>query len=287
MGFMKYIGAHVSIRGGIENAPENAFKINARAFGLFVKNQRRWKAPLIQDVQAEKFQENCQKYGFHPDHILAHDSYLINLGHPDLQKLEKSRDAFLDELRRCEMLGIQKINFHPGSHLNGSSVESCLDRIAASINMAHAKTLKVKTVIENTAGQGTNVGYSFEQLAHIIEKVEDQSRVGICLDTCHLFCSPAGYDIREKNEYERTMKHFESVIGIKYLLGAHVNDSKKRYQSKVDRHALIGRGEIGTAGFQNLMNDDRFDDIPLILETPDPEVWKKEIQFLYSLQKTE
>jgi len=282
---MKYVGAHVSIQGGVEKAPENAFKIGAKAFALFLKNQRRWNAPPIQEGQAEKFKKNCRKYGFLPDHILAHDSYLINLGHPDNQKLVKSREAFLDELRRCEKLGITRLNFHPGSHLNGFSVESCLHRIATSINMVHAKTRQVMTVIENTAGQGTNVGYSFEQLADIIRQVDDKSRVGICLDTCHLFCSPAGYDIREKVEYERTLRQFESVIGLPFLVGAHLNDSRKIYQSKVDRHALIGRGEIGAAGFQHLMKDGRFDDIPLILETPDPKQWEKEIQFLYSLQK--
>lgn len=282
---MKYIGAHVSIKGGVENAPENAFKIGAKAFAMFLKNQRRWNAPPIRETQAEKFTINCEKYGFHPDHILAHDSYLINLGHPDDRNLEQSREAFLDELKRCEVLGITKLNFHPGSHLNGFPVQACLDRIAESINRAHLKTRRVMTVIENTSGQGTNVGYSFEQLSSIIDRVEDKSRMGVCLDTCHLFGSPEGYDIREWIEYEKTMKQFESIIGIRFLAGAHLNDSKKKLRSRVDRHASLGKGEIGTIGFQHIMNDKRFDHIPLILETPDPDEWKKEIRFLYSLQK--
>ncbi len=282
---MKYVGAHVSIQGGVENAPANAWNIGAKAFALFTKNQRRWKASPITELQAVKFQENCLQYGFHTDHILAHDSYLINLGHPDNHSLQKSRDAFLDELKRCEILGVTKLNFHPGSHLNGLSFESCFARIAESINIAHSQTDSVVTVIENTAGQGTNVGFSFEQLAYIIDLVENKDRVGICLDTCHLFCSPSGYDMRKKILYEKTMNEFETTIGINYLGGVHLNDSKKGYKSRVDRHELIGKGQIGSLTFEWIMNDIRFDGIPLILETPNKNEWEKEIAFLYSFQK--
>lgn len=282
---MKYIGAHVSTQGGVEKAPGNAAKIQAAAFALFVKNQRRWTAPPIPPEQAERFIRNCAELGFQPDRILAHDSYLINLGHPDIDKLEKSRSAFLDELQRCELLGLTRLNFHPGSHLNGFSEQKCLDRIAESLNQSHAKTVNVMTVIENTAGQGTNVGYSFEQIASIIDQVEDKNRVGVCLDTCHLFGSPMGYDIRDAVSYEHAMQQFDATVGMSFLVGAHLNDSKKAHRKRVDRHASIGQGEIGMEGFRHIMNDPRFDDMPLILETPDPDLWKKEIQLLLSLQQ--
>ena len=281
---MKYLGAHVSMAGGIENAPARAGAIGAKAFALFTKNQRRWEAPPLGDSQAEKFKENCIQYGFDLNHILVHDSYLINLGHPDREGLEKSRKAFIQELKRCECIGVKKLNFHPGSHLNGISIDSCLERVAESINMAHSQTKEAITVIENTAGQGTNVGYSFEQIAHIIYHVENKKRAGVCLDTCHLFCSPSGYDIRTAAAYEETMKAFDRLIGVKYLNGAHLNDSKKGYQSGVDRHELIGRGEIGISAFRLVMNDKRFDNIPLILETPDQNEWEREIRLLHSLQ---
>jgi len=281
---MKYIGAHVSMAGGIENAPARASDIGAKAFALFTKNQRRWEGPPIRNAQAEKFKENCIQYGFDLEHVLVHDSYLINLGHPDRKALEKSRKAFIEELQRCERIGVKKCNFHPGSHLDGLSIDSCLKRVAESINMAHSKTTEAITVIENTAGQGTNVGYSFEQIAQIIDHVENKERVGVCLDTCHLFCSPSGYDIRTAAAYEVTMKAFDRIIGIKRLKGAHLNDSRKDHQSSRDRHELIGRGEIGSSAFRSIMNDKRFDDIPLILETPDQDEWEREIKLLYSLQ---
>jgi len=281
---MKYVGAHVSMAGGIENAPARAGAIGAKAFALFTKNQRRWEAPKLRDAQAEKFKENCIQYEFDLDHILVHDSYLINLGHPGRKGLEKSRKAFIEELKRCERIGVKKCNFHPGSHLNGITVDSCLERVAESINMAHAQTTEAITVIENTAGQGTNVGYSFEQLARIIHHVENKERVGVCLDTCHLFCSPSGYDIRTPETYEVTMKAFDRIIGVKYLKGAHVNDSRKDYQQRIDRHEQIGRGEIGLSAFRSIMNDKRFDNIPLILETPDQDEWAGEIRLLYSFQ---
>lgn len=270
--------------GGIENAPARAGAIGAKAFALFTKNQRRWDAPPLGEAQAEKFKENCIQYGFDLNHILVHDSYLINLGHPDRRGLEKSRKAFIQELKRCELIGVKKCNFHPGSHLKGISVDSCLERVAESINMAHSQTKEAIAVIENTAGQGTNVGYSFEQIAHIIHHVENKKRVGVCLDTCHLFCSPSGYDIRTAAAYENTIKSFDRIIGIEKLKGAHLNDSKKDHQSGTDRHERIGRGKIGSSVFRSIMNDKRFDNIPLILETPDQDEWEREIRLLYSFQ---
>jgi deoxyribonuclease-4 len=280
-GKMKYIGAHVSISGGAENAPENAEKIGARAFAMFTRNQRRWKSPPLTEQTVTRFKKRCKDAGFDPKHILPHDSYLINLGHPEQAGLEKSRKAFFDEMQRCEKLGLQYLNFHPGSHLNKLSPENCLDRIAQSIDLALEQTTGVTAVIENTAGQGTNLGFRFEQLARIIAQVTDKNRVGICLDTCHLH--GAGYDIRTKSACEKTMDTFDRVVGIGFLKGMHLNDSKKELGSRVDRHESIGKGELGMAPFAFIMNDARFDDMPLVLETPDDTLWEKEIRLLYDL----
>ena len=278
---MKYIGAHVSASGGVFNAPLNAVEIGATAFALFTKNQKQWKSsPLTEEVIA-KFQHNCQQNQFNPDQILPHDSYLINLGHPELEKLEKSRHAFIDELQRCEQLGLIYLNFHPGSHLRQLQESDCLSRIAESINLALQQTSAVTAVIENTAGQGSNLGYRFEHLAQIIEQVEDKDRVGVCLDTCHTFVS--GYDLRGAEACEKTFAEFEQVVGFKYLKGMHINDSKTPYASRVDRHAPLGAGEIGWECFQYIMADDRFDGIPLVLETTNPELWPEEISALKRL----
>ncbi len=277
------IGAHVSAAGGVENAPKNAHKIGAKAFALFTKNQRQWNARPLTDENIEKFQVNCEEYGFDKQFILPHDSYLINLGHPEKEKLEKSRNAFLDEMKRCEQLGIPTLNFHPGSHLKQLSEEECLDIIAESVNRALDKTQGVTAVVENTAGQGTNLGFSFEQLAYIISKIEDKSRAGVCYDTCHGFA--AGYDIRTEEAFQNTFKEFDEIIGLEYLKGFHLNDCKKALGSRIDRHDKIGAGTIGVEGFRWIVNDKRFSDIPMILETPDPDGWKDEIVFLYSLQK--
>ena len=272
---MKYIGAHVSAAGGVDNAPLNAAKIGATAFALFTKNQKRWSAaPLTQEV-IEKFKRNCQQYQFTAQQILPHDSYLINLGHPEAEKLEKSRRAFIDEMQRCEQLGLCYLNFHPGTHLKQLSETDCIARIAESINLALQQSTGVCAVIENTAGQGSNLGYKFEHLAQIIEQVEDKSRVGVCLDTCHTFVS--GYDLRSVNACEATFAQFDAVVGFNYLKGMHLNDSKALYGSKVDRHAPLGAGEIGWVCFKYIMTDPRFDDIPLILETTDPGLWPQEI----------
>jgi deoxyribonuclease-4 len=274
----KYIGAHVSVAGGVENAPLNAREIGATAFALFTKNQRQWKAKPLTEKSISTFNQNCKKAGFRPDHILPHDSYLINLGHPEEAGLAKSREAFLDECRRCEQLGLKYLNFHPGSHLKKISPGQCLARIAESINITLDQTLGVTAVIENTAGQGTNMGHAFEQLAEIIDQVEDRSRVGVCLDTCHSFA--AGYDLKTEQGCKSVMEDFNRIVGLNYLKGMHLNDSKKGHGSRVDRHASLGQGELGWEPFRTLMEDSRLDGIPLILETPDTSLWASEIQQL-------
>jgi len=275
---MKYIGAHVSAAGGVENAPLNAKEIEANAFALFTKNQRQWSAPPLTAESISAFKANCDKAGIKPEHILPHDSYLINLGHPSEQQIIKSRISFTEEMTRCQQLGLQLLNFHPGSHLNEITIGECLNRVAESINIALEKTSGVTAVIENTAGQGSNVGFEFEHLAYIIDRVEDKSRVGVCIDTCHTYS--AGYDF--VNDYDGVFKKFDEIIGFKYLRGVHLNDTKKAFASRVDRHDNIGIGLIGREFFTKIMNDQRFDDIPIILETPDETLWKEEIAWLRS-----
>ena len=277
----KFIGAHVSAAGGVENAPVNAHEIGAKAFALFTKNQRQWKAAPLTEKSIELFKERCQELGFDMDYVLPHNSYLINLGHPEEENLTKSRNAFLDEMQRCEQLNINRLNFHPGSHLNKIEIDACLDRIAESINIALDQTEGVTAVIENTAGQGTNLGHTFEQLAHIIDKVEDKSRVGVCIDTAHTLA--AGYEIRTEESYKETFQSFDDIVGFKYLKGIHLNDSKKEVGTKVDRHDSLGVGVMGMTLFELMMKDSRFDKMPIILETPDQEIWAEEIKMLYKL----
>lgn len=278
----KFVGAHTSASGGVFNAVINAQKIGAKAFALFTKNQRQWVAKDLDTQTIDKFKRALDDSGILAKHVLPHDSYLINLGHPETEKLEKSRDAFVDEIQRCEQLGLDRLNFHPGSHLKQISEDECLSIISESINLALDKTSGVKAVIENTAGQGSNLGYTFEQLAQIIDKVEDKSRVGICIDTCHMFV--AGYDIRTREAYDKTWDDFAKIVGFEYLMGMHLNDSKPPLGSKKDRHHSLGKGEIGLDAFGFIMNDKRMDDIPLILETIDDSIWKQEIELLYSLE---
>jgi len=280
---MKYIGAHVSAAGGVENAPVNAHKIGAKGFALFTKNQRQWNAKPLTDENIQKFKENCEKYGYGKGTILPHDSYLINLGHPVKANLEKSRNAFLDEMQRCEQLGIDRLNFHPGSHLNKTSEEACLKTIAESVNIALDKTKGVIAVIENTAGQGTNLGHTLEQIKYIIDHVEDKNRAGVCIDTAHAMA--AGYDFLTRDNYQKYWTDFDKIIGLKFLKGMHLNDSKKDVGTRVDRHASIGEGFLGENAFKLLMQDDRIDNIPLILETPNPNSWDKEIKLLYDWTK--
>ena len=279
---MKFIGAHVSASGGVENAPLNAHAIGAKAFALFTRNQRQWKSAPLSKKSITLFKERCEEFGYKAEQILPHDSYLINLGHPEAEGLQKSREAFLDEMQRCEQLGLDRLNFHPGSHLNKIGVEECLTRIAESINWALDQTAGVCAVLENTAGQGSNLGHTFEQLAYIIDKIEDKSRVGVCIDTAHTLA--AGYEIRSVESFTKTFKKFDEIIGFSYLKGMHINDSKKELATRVDRHDSIGKGYMGLTTFELLMKDVRFDHIPLILETPDESVWAEEIASLYAMQ---
>ncbi|BDU38465.1 endonuclease IV [Vibrio nigripulchritudo ATCC 27043] len=275
---MKYIGAHVSAAGGVDQAPLRAREIGANAFALFTKNQRQWVAKPLEEKTIKAFKANCEMLGYSDEHILPHDSYLINLGAPEQEKLEKSRAAFIDEMERCQQLGIKLLNFHPGSHLKKISEQECLAKIAESINIAHQAVPSVVAVIENTAGQGTNLGWRFEHLAEIIEQVDDKDRVGVCIDTCHTFA--AGYDLRTAEACEETFKAFDDIVGMHYLRAMHLNDSKVELGRRVDRHHSLGKGEIGWDCFQYIAQDSRFDGIPLILETIEPEIWKDEIQAL-------
>jgi deoxyribonuclease-4 len=281
MNNMKYIGAHVSAEGGVQNAPVNAGAIGAKAFALFTKNQRQWFANPLSRASITAFRENCEKLDYKPFQILPHDSYLINLGHPEKEPLEKSRASFLDEMKRCELLGLDRLNFHPGSHLNMISIEDCLSRIAESLNIVLEKTTGVIAVIENTAGQGTNLGHTFEQIRLIIDGVEDKSRVGVCIDTCHAYTS--GYDVKTARGFQDTFEKFERIIGLKYLKGMHLNDTKKDFGTRVDRHENIGSGFLGEDTFSFVVNDSRFDNMPLILETPEESLWEAEIKKLYSM----
>lgn len=278
---MKLVGAHVSVEGGVSNAPLNAQAIGARSFALFTRNPSRWVSKAISDDEAEAFKRNCRECGYTPDMILPHDSYLINLGSPDVEKLEKSRTAFLDEMRRCEQLGLTMLNFHPGSHLREIGENECLDLIAESLNIILAETSGVKAVIENTAGQGSNLGYTFAQIGRIISGIDDKTRVGVCVDTCHAHAS--GYDMTTPAAYDRTWEEFDREIGFKYLSGMHINDTAKALGSKVDRHAPIGQGVLGEEFWRMLMQDPRMDGIPLILETTDMSLWPEEIRYLNSL----
>lgn len=277
---MKYIGAHVSASGGVDNAPRNAAEIGATAFALFTKNQRQWAAPPLSEQQIEAFRAECERLGYTAAQILPHDSYLINLGHPEEEPLEKSRASFLHEMQRCEQLGLDRLNFHPGSHLKKISEEESLRLVAESINIALEKTSGVTAVIENTAGQGSNLGYAFWHLAYIIDRVEDKSRVGVCLDTCHSFA--AGYDLSTEKGCDEVFAEFEREVGFQYLRGMHLNDAMKPLGSRVDRHSPLGEGYLGITPFRYIMQDSRFDNIPLILETPDEERWAEEIALLKS-----
>ncbi|MCQ2151985.1 MAG: deoxyribonuclease IV [Bacteroidales bacterium] len=283
---MYYIGAHVSASGGVENAPLNAKAIGANAFALFTKNQRQWMSAPLTAESIDAFRRNCESCGFTPQSILPHDSYLINLGAPESDKLAQSRASFIDEMSRCSALGLDRLNFHPGSHLGQISEDECISLVAQSINIALEKTSGVTAVIENTAGQGSNIGYRFEHLAAIIDRVEDKSRVGVCIDTCHAFA--AGYNLKGDGGlfgggFDEVFTRFDRVVGFKYLRGMHLNDAKKPVGSRVDRHESLGAGEIGWGCFERIATDPRFENIPLILETPVPEIWDKEIEHLRNL----
>jgi deoxyribonuclease-4 len=278
---MKRVGAHVSTTGGVQNAPLKAAEIGAKAFALFTRNQRQWKSKPLQQEEIVQFKANCEDCGLAPRHILPHDSYLINLGSADENILQRSWQAFSDEMRRCEELGLRFLNLHPGSHKNEMSEQESLDQNTAYLNRALEETSAVILVLENTAGQGSNLGYTFEHLAYIVERIEDKNRIGVCLDTCHLFA--AGYDIRTAEGYQRTMLEFDDLVGLGYLKAFHLNDSKSDLGSRVDRHDSLGKGLLGWEPFRAIMNDPRLDEMPLILETVDRELWAREIEVLYGL----
>lgn len=280
---MKFIGAHVSVEGGVSNAPLNAAAIGAKAFALFTGYNTRWASKPISDEQAALFKENCERLGFSPEVILPHDNFLINLGSPDSKKLAMSRKSFLEEMQRCEQLGLRMLNFHPGSHVGEMEEDACLDLIAESINITLGKTTGIVAVIETTAGQGTNLGHRFEHIARIIDGIEDKERAGVCLDTCHSYS--AGYDLASEEGYRETWRLFDEIIGAKYLKAIHLNDDMRALGSRIDRHASLGKGTLGEEFFRRFVNDPRFDSMPIILETPDPDIWKQEIEWLYSLEK--
>lgn len=271
----------MSASGGVSNAPLNAKAIGADAFALFLKNQRQWSAKPYESAEIKKFKQNLEASNINADHVLPHASYLINLGHPNPQNREKSRDALIDEINRAEILGLKLINFHPGSHLKEIDEEECLNLISTSINEAIRATNNIKLVIENTAGQGSNLGYTFDQIAYIIALCEDKSRVGVCIDTCHLFAS--GYDFRDAESFAKTWNEFDAKIGYKYLSGMHLNDAKSGLKSKLDRHESIGKGQIGLDAFSLLMKNEKIDEIPMILETIDESIWADEIALLRGL----
>ena len=279
--WMKLIGVHVSSQPDISAAPAEAHSLGARAFACDLFDATDFKRPPLDDAVADRFIAECLRYGYGPDSILPHSSFMINFGNPDKRKNAMSRKIFIDEMRRCRRLGITMLNFHPGAHLKSIEPSECLTLIADSINRCLEVTDGVKVVIENTAGQGTALGYTFEQLAAIIDKVEDKSRVGVCIDSCHAFA--AGYDMATPEGYDAVWADFDAAVGFGYLSAMHLNDALRPLGSKIDRHAPMGRGYIGEAFFRQLMADPRFDGMPLILETPEPELWRDEIAALYAM----
>ncbi len=277
----KWIGPHVSASGGVYNAPINARELEASAVGMFTKNQMQWKAKPYTDKIIERFGEEMQNGGYRAEQVLPHATYLINLGSPDDTVREKSIAAITDELGRCEQLGLIYLNFHPGSSKGEIEHDVCLDRIADGMKQALAETSTAQLILENTAGAGSTKGRTIEELAAIMERLPDTSRVGICIDTCHAFA--AGYEIHTPDGWNALMGDIDRIIGLGYLRGLHLNDSKHPLGSNKDRHACIGRGSIGTEGFVHILTDSRIDDMPLILETPEPEIWGDEVALLASI----
>lgn len=280
---MRYIGAHISAAGGIYNAPLNAKEINANAYACFTKSQRQWVAKPLTQTEIGLFSANHATTKIEKSKVLVHDSYLINLCNADPEKNNQSLKAFIEELRRCRELDLELLNFHPGAHLNLMSEEDACKKVAENINIALTKCKRVYPVIETTAGQGTNIGYRFEHIAAILEAVEQKDRVKVCIDTCHIFA--AGYDLRDDAAYDKTMQAFDQIIGFDKLAGMHLNDSKKGLGSRVDRHESLGKGEIGINAFKRIIQDSRIKEIPLILETPNPEIWAEEIALLRSFEE--
>ncbi len=280
---MKYIGVHVDSLVDIARAPAIAAGLGARAFALSVADPARWKSPAIPQEQIDGFKQSCLEYGFSSRYILPHGRFVVNLGSPESFKLKLSRESMIDEMRRVQSLGLTMLNFHPGAHLKKITEDESIKRVCESLNIVLDQTEGVTAVIENTAGQGSNLGYSFEHIARIIEGVDDKTRVGVCIDTAHAYA--AGYNLAAEDSYDDCWTRFGQLIGFEYLRGMHINDSIKPLGSRVDRHASIGAGLIGEAFFHRLMQDGRFDNIPLILETPDPGLWQQEVAKLYAFEQ--
>jgi deoxyribonuclease-4 len=269
------LGAHMSIAGGVHTAVERGISIGCTTMQMFVKNNNQWRGKELSDEDIATYKKLLRESSIGP--VVVHDTYLINLCAADKQILRKSRAALKDELDRCEVLGVEYLNFHPGSHV-GAGEEEGIKRIAESLNIIHEETKKyrVKSVLETTAGQGTAIGYRFEQLREIIDMVAEPNRMAVCIDTCHVFA--AGYDISTERGYEKTFEDFDAIIGLDRLVAFHVNDSKRELGSHVDRHDHIGKGKIGKTGFRLLMNDERFRAVPKILETPKGPEMKEDVR---------
>lgn len=275
------LGAHMSIAGGAFNALLDGQKATCDTIQIFTKQSNQWKAKPLTDEEIERFFAEQKNTGVAV--ACAHDSYLINLGSPDDELYEKSAEAFKIELERCEVLKIPQLVMHPGSHV-GSGEDAGLKRIAAACNRLFEELPdgKAAVCLETTAGQGTNLGYRFEQLARIIDMVEDKSRMTVCLDTCHIFA--AGYKIQEPADYKVTMREFDRILGLKRLKVIHINDSKKPFGSKKDRHEHIGKGELGLEPFRNILNDRKLVKVPKILETPKSDDLHEDIENLRILR---
>ena len=278
---MGILGAHVSVAGGLDRAFDRAKALSCKAIQIFSKNQRRWKSPPLDAGIVRKFIEKSESSGI--DQVVIHDSYLINLAHPDRQRLEQSREAFFDELVRAEQLNVPYLVFHPGSHLN-TDEESGIRRIAESLNrvLERFPDGQVRILLENTAGQGDHLGYCFEHLAEIRRRVPFPERTGICFDTAHAFA--AGYDFRSRKTYEAVFSEFDRLIGLEHLHVFHVNDSRSGLAGRVDRHEQIGKGNLGIRPFDLIVNDRRFRHCPMLLETPGGEAcYRDNLNLLRSL----
>ncbi|ORY01059.1 xylose isomerase-like protein [Clohesyomyces aquaticus] len=289
------VGAHVSIAGGVQHSISNVLQIGANAFALFLKSQRKWDNPPLEPENAALFIDGCKKHGIEVgDCCLPHGSYLVNLAHPEAARKKQAYDSFLDDLTRCHTLGIRLYNFHPGNS-NATTREEGIRLIAEHINTAHKDpaTGSVIPVLETMASLGNTIGGTFKDIAEIINHVDDKDRVGVCIDTCHVFA--AGYDLRTPEAYAETMTKFDEVIGLKYLKALHMNDSKAPFNSNRDLHAQIGTGYLGLRAFHNIVNDERLHGLPMVLETPidatdangkkfeDKGVWAREIKILEQL----
>jgi len=280
---MPLLGAHVSTSGGVNKAPGNGKNLGCEAIQVFTRNQMQWRARPLSEQDIAAFREGLKECSIQA--TVSHDSYLINLGSHEPVTLQKSLDAFADEIERCERLGIPFLVFHPGAHV-GCGEAAGLQRIVGSLNavLRQKPGYKTQVLLENTAGQGTNLGYRFEHLAEILAKTEDPNRLGVCLDTCHLFA--AGYDLRTLSTYEATFQEFDAIVGLGRVKAFHLNDSKKSLGSRVDRHENIGKGGLGLEPFRFLLNDPRFAEFPMLLETPGgDEAYRNDLKTLRSLKR--